>query len=78
MWNAIIMFCLDRKSLSIISYLQNSSYSGQGVVMVVLDKKEYIEKPEALLAQLAYRTIDKDPTNRLKLGSSRYLGESKG
>ena len=38
----------------------------KGMAMVVLDKKEYIEKAEALLAQLAYRTIDKDPTNKLK------------
>ena len=34
--------------------------------MVVLDKKEYLEKAEALLAQPAYTTIDKDPTNKLK------------
>ena len=32
------------------------------VVIVVLDKKEYLEKAGALLAQPAYRTIDKDPT----------------
>ena len=36
------------------------------VAMVVLDKKEYLEKAETLLAQLAYRTIDKYPTNKLK------------
>ena len=34
--------------------------------MVVLDKKEYLEKAEALLVQSAYRTIDKDPTNNVK------------
>ena len=38
----------------------------KGVAMVVLDKKEYLEKAEALLVQLAYRTIDRDPTNKLK------------
>ena len=38
----------------------------EGVAMVVMDRKEYIEKVEALLAQLAYRTIDADPTNKLK------------
>ena len=38
----------------------------KGVAMVVLDKKEYLEKAEVLLAQLAYRTIDRDPTNKLK------------
>ena len=34
--------------------------------MVVLDKDKYIEKAENLLAQPAYRTIDRDPTNKLK------------
>ena len=34
--------------------------------MVVLDRKEYIEKAENLLAQPAYRTIDRDPTNKLR------------
>ena len=34
----------------------------KGMVMVVLDKKEYLEKAEALPA---YRTIDRDPTNKL-------------
>ena len=34
--------------------------------MVVLDKREYLEKAEVLLVQPAYRTIDKDPTNKLK------------
>ena len=34
--------------------------------MVVMDKQEYINKAEELLAQLAYRTIPKDPTNKIK------------
>ena len=38
----------------------------KGVPMVLLDKKEYLEKAEALLMQEAYRTTDKDPTNKLK------------
>ena len=38
----------------------------KGVATVVLDKKEYLEKPEALLGQLDYRTINRDPTNKLK------------
>ena len=38
----------------------------KGVAMVVLDRKEYIEKAENLLAQPAYRTLDTDPTNTLK------------
>ena len=38
----------------------------KGVVMVVLDRKECIEKAETLLVQLVYRTIDKDPTHKLR------------
>ena len=34
--------------------------------MVVLDRKEYIEKAENILVQPAYRTLDRDPTNKLK------------
>ena len=39
----------------------------KGVAMVVMDRKDYMEKEESLLAQLAYRTIDADPTNKLKV-----------
>ena len=38
----------------------------KGVAMVVLDRKQYLEKAGALLAQPGYRTIDKDPENKLK------------
>ena len=38
----------------------------KGVAMVVLDKDKYIDKVNNLLAQPAYRTIDRDPTNKLK------------
>ena len=34
--------------------------------MVVMDKKDYIDKATNLLAQPAYRTISRDPTNKLK------------
>ena len=34
--------------------------------MVVLDKNKYIEKSQELLAQPAYRTIGRNPTNKLK------------
>ena len=40
----------------------------KGVAMVVMDKEDYIQKAESLLAQLAYRTIDRDPTSQTKLG----------
>ena len=38
----------------------------KGVAMVVIDRKEYMDKVEGLLAQPAYKTISSDPTNRLK------------
>ena len=31
-----------------------------------MDKEDYIKKPEVLLAQPAYRTINSDPTNKIK------------
>ena len=34
--------------------------------MVVLDKEDYIEKANILLVQPSYRSIDRDPTNKLK------------
>ena len=36
------------------------------VAMVVLDKREYIDKANNLLVQPANRTIVRDPTNKLK------------
>ena len=38
----------------------------KGVAMVVFDRENYIEKAENLLAQPAYRTMDRDPTSKLK------------
>ena len=38
----------------------------KGVAMVVMDKQDYINKTEELLVQPAYRTISKDPTNKIK------------
>ena len=34
--------------------------------MVVMDKEDYIQKAESLLVQPAYRTIDRDPTSKIK------------
>ena len=36
------------------------------VAMVVMDKEDYIHKAEELLAQPAYRKLDRIPTNRIK------------
>ena len=38
----------------------------KGVAMVVIDKEDYIQKAETVFAQPAYRTIDRDPTKKLK------------
>ena len=38
----------------------------KGVALVVMDRKDYQDKIEGLLATPAYRTFTTDPTNRLK------------
>ena len=38
----------------------------KGVAIVVLDRENYIERAENLPVQPAYRTMDRDPTNKLK------------
>ena len=38
----------------------------KGVAMVVMDRQDYINKPNNLLAQVAYRPIPRDPTNKIK------------
>ena len=38
----------------------------KGVSMVVMDKEDYIKNAESLLVQPAYRTIDRDPTSKIK------------
>ena len=38
----------------------------KGVSMVFMDREDFIEKANNLLAQPAYRSIDRDPTNKLK------------
>ena len=40
--------------------------ANKGVAMVVMDKQDNINKAEELLVQPAYRTISKDPTNKVK------------
>ena len=39
----------------------------KGVAMVVMDRKEYQEKVENLLASTAYKTIPADPINKIKV-----------
>ena len=48
-----------------------------GVVMVVLDKEEYINKAKDLLSQSAYKVISKDPTNKIKAQLKPSLEKSK-
>ena len=50
----------------------------KGVALVVIDKEEYIQKAHSLLDQTAYKTINRDPTNRIKTNSYKYLEELKG
>ena len=45
--------------------------------MMVLDKKEYIEKANNLLAQPAYRTIERDPTKKLRAKLITMLRKTK-
>ena len=49
----------------------------KGVAIVVLDKKEYIEKAQTLLAQPAYRTMERDPTNKFKAKLITMLRKNK-
>ena len=50
----------------------------KGVEMVVMDRQEYISKAEELLAQPAYWTIPRDPTNRIKAQLITKLRKIKG
>ena len=47
----------------------------KGVAMVVIDRKDYMDKVEGLLAQPAYKTVTSDPTNKLK---ANLIQKSKG
>ena len=38
----------------------------KGVAMVAMEREGYIQKDESLFVQLAYRTIDRDPTSKSK------------
>ena len=38
----------------------------KGAAMVVMDRQDYINKSNNLLAQPAYRPIPRDPTNKIK------------
>ena len=50
----------------------------KGVAMVVMDRKDYIDKANNLLAQLAYRTINRDQLISSKLSLLPNSGEYKG
>ena len=49
----------------------------KGVALVVLDKKDYIGKAQNLLVQPAYRTLERDPTNKRKAKLITMLRRSK-
>ena len=48
----------------------------KGVVMVIMDRQDYINKSNQLLSQPAYRAIPRDPTNKIKTKLT-YLKELK-
>ena len=49
----------------------------KGVAMVVMDREDYVNKVQELLAQPAYRSIPKDPTNKVKVQLITKLRKSK-
>ena len=49
----------------------------KGVAMVIMDKKDYIEKANSLQVQPAYRTTDREPINNLKANVITILGRIK-
>ena len=38
----------------------------KGVAMLIMDRQDYVNKPNKLLSQPAYRAIPRDPTNKTK------------
>ena len=40
--------------------------ANKGVAMVVMDREDYMQKAESPLVQPTYRTIDRDPTSKIK------------
>ena len=62
---------LNRAELQAIRELKRDKprivlMADKGVAMVVMNREEYINKPNTLLAQPAYRPICKHPTNKIK------------
>ena len=49
----------------------------KGVAMVIMDKEEYINKAQEVLAQPAYRGIPRDPTSKIKAQLITKLGKIK-
>ena len=49
----------------------------KGVAMVIMDKEDYNNKVQELLAQLAYRSIPWDPTNKIKAQTNNKTKENK-
>ena len=40
--------------------------ANKGVAVVIMDRQDYVNKSNQLLAQPAYRAIPRDPTNKIK------------
>ena len=41
--------------------------AGKGVAMVIMDRQDYISKANNLLSQNTYKSIQRDPTNSIKI-----------
>ena len=62
---------LTKEELKALAELRKDSNriiitADKGVSMVVMDRKDYIDKAANLLVQPTYRTINRNPTNKLK------------
>ena len=67
------LLCWNRDNISFLTAVEGTPKHERRLVikrrlyfLVVMDRKDYIDKATNLLAQPAYRTIDRDPTNKLK------------
>ena len=49
----------------------------KGVALVVIDKEEYKQKADNLLDEPTYRSIDRDPKNKIKAKLIQILGRLK-
>ena len=73
LWNLLLLHrsLFYKRPMKALAELRKDSNrtiltADKGVATVVVDRKDYIDKANNLLAQPTYRTIDRDSTNKLK------------